>query len=86
MAAQGVVGGNSDQPVLRDSLQAFHLQGDVHVLQGLLGEINAGVALPEEGVQEVLVQEFPPQADEPLRRLFPELAAEDGTYVDGILF
>ena len=84
MAAERMVGSHRDKPVRRNSLQAFHLQGDVHVFQGFLGEFNAGVTHFETRVEEILVQEFPSQPNEPFGCLFPQFAAEEGAYVDEV--
>ena len=79
-----MVGGHRDKPVGRDFFQSFHLQGDVHVFQGFLGEFDTGVTFFEIRVQEILVQEFPPQPDEPFGRFISQLAAEQGAYVDQV--
>jgi hypothetical protein len=84
MPAERMVGGHGDEPVRRDFLQAFDLEGDVHVFKGFFREFDAGVSLLEAFVQEILVQELPAQPDEPTGRLFPQLAAEKGAYVDQV--
>ena len=82
--AERVVGGEGVQrAVLRDVLQAFHFNLDVHASERVVAELRAVVAAGENLVQPVLMDEALEEIDDETRELFPfEFGGQDLIQVD----